>query len=153
APSEQSRVGLVACEATLNVELATGMPSSDDSSTARSPCSPTAPCPCRSTSPRRSGGSRPGSAPRGEPDAEGGDATRPGRQREESAALARHEGALLGVHLVADAGALAAITVTAALGEEVLIGLGGDVGVGLLVADLHAERLLDQVDVVHANRV
>src|SRR5439155_9956914 len=69
--------------------------------------------------------------------------------------LARDDGALFGVHLVADARALAQVAHArgAALGEVLLVGLRGDVVVGLPVADLHAEELLDQVDVVHPDGV
>src|SRR5439155_4029483 len=62
---------------------------------------------------------------------------------------------LLGVHLVADARALAEVAhaAPAALGEVLLVGLGRDVVDGLPVADLGAEELLDEIDVVHPDGV
>src|SRR5204863_9015246 len=54
-----------------------------------------------------------------------------------------------------DAGALAERpdALRAALGEELLVGAGGHVRRRLPVPDLHAEELLDEVDVVHPDRV
>src|SRR5262249_27500806 len=72
---------------------------------------------------------------------------------ETSAALARHHGALLRVHLVPDARSLAEVAVGAALGEVLLPRLRREVLRGLRVADLHVERLLAEVHVVHPDRV
>src|SRR5439155_14302847 len=70
-------------------------------------------------------------------------------------ALARDDRPLLGVHLVADARPLAQVAHArgAALGEVPLVGLRRKVVIGLPVADLDAEELLDEVDVVHADGV
>ena len=55
---------------------------------------------------------------------------------------------------VANARALAEVadTLLAALGEVLFVRLRRKVVVRLLVADLHAEQLLDEGDVVHADR-
>src|SRR5206468_3177381 len=72
-----------------------------------------------------------------------------------SPALALHDGALLGVHLLPDARAPAEVphAAAAALGEELLVGLGRDVFVRPLVGDADPEKLLHEVDVVHADGV
>src|SRR5262249_23739532 len=72
-----------------------------------------------------------------------------------SAPLPGDDRALLGVHLVPDAGALAEVPHArrGAFREELLVGLRRDVRRRLPVSDLHLEQPLDEVDVVHADRV
>src|ERR1051326_5198805 len=72
-----------------------------------------------------------------------------------SPALAGEYGALLRVHLVPDARALAEVAHARrpALGEQLLVRPGGDVLVRLPIADLHPEQLLDHVGIVHADGV
>src|SRR5438034_1107850 len=82
---------------------------------------------------------------------EAGRGSRGGVPSRDLAPLALHDGALLGVHLLPDAGALAEVpyAVAPALREELLVSLGGNVLIRALIRDLDAEKLLDEIDVVH----